>query len=401
MKRLRLLFLAIPALFMLGGCPTSTEKETLSSGLSATIFGRCQYPAIVWGGGLGATQIWADTSIAVGSDDKVNLLHKSSAGTLIYTRKDGDTWVSKTQWPSSFDGGGGNNSIALDRDNKVVITSTLSDGYDEDIVCVTNQSGLWDIKTVEARLSVGVANTVAVDSQNNAHVVYWFWNRSGLRYATNKGGSWNIKPLEMKGVAWMPNSIVIDSRDNPHIFYTMDAYEPGIWHATNESGEWQFELVWEKDNCPSVAIDSHDQFHVVTKEGDLLTKVDGQWTRERNLFEEMTLATFDDMPLTGEIGYHIDDDALAVDQNDKLHFTFLQHFPGRHGEVMLVYYATNVSGQWQAAIVHKWETDIPHIFPPALTLDKTGNVHLIFVNTAFDNVDDYRVRYVSFSPTAL
>jgi hypothetical protein len=69
--------------------------------------------------------------------------------------------------------------------NKRVHISYLDFANGGDLEYATNVSGSWVIQTVDSDGDVGWYNSIAVDSNNKAHISYYDGTNFDLKYATN------------------------------------------------------------------------------------------------------------------------------------------------------------------------------------------------------------------------
>lgn len=359
---------------------------TLPCGLPATILDE-------------AGSFRSDTAIAVDSNDKVHLVYRLSAAdrdyyhALAYANNVTGSWRMKKNWQT--EAFGTYSAIAVDSHNKVHICTTGGHGAGENLVYFTNQTGDWTEAVVDTGLSVGLENDISLDQNDKVHLSYWQWNGDNLCYATNTNGDWVISII--CNVIWQPTSIVLDSQQN-------------VWVATmrklaSQSGDnWQVEtiLLGDEGNGPvaiiggaTTIIDGSDNFYHLTRYG-LAVKTNGGWTSQ-DIFAEM-------LPDLNHDYLLLDEDALALDSQGNLHLTFLAALgfgnnpaPKEHR----LYYATNVSGQWQTVLIDywlaNWRTTEEAVFPPGLAVDSQNNVHLVYVKT---EPDDYHVYYCTFDPVA-
>jgi hypothetical protein len=342
------------------------KQEILSSGLTSYIIGECVHTSYV---------SWLDTAVAVDNHGGVHLLYKSLEKKLVYVNKSGQTWTQKTGWFSLKNWGyGGNNAIFVDNNARIHISSTYSDGGDEDLVYITGSSDAWQAEKVCDQLSIGLENDIVVDSKGNVYILHWYYNGGDLLLSTNSSGTWQTSTLDGGNVPWAPASIMIDSRDAIHVMYGTPG---GLRHLSNRSGSWSGESLHTNplDGVAAV-MDDHDNIYALDSSG-LSTRNGSSWSYE-NIFAQM-------LPNVTAPEIYLDEDALALDSQGYLHACFLvQNYTG-----LSIYYATNISGQWKAVLVDHWHKDSNNDFPPALAVDNTGNIHLVYVKS-----EDYTARYV-------
>jgi len=82
-----------------------------------------------------------------------------------------------------------------------------------DLKYATNAGGSWAYYTLDSIGDVGYYISIAVDSNNQAHISYYDIMNGDLKYATNAGGLWAYCTLDSVGdVGWF-TSIAMDSND--------------------------------------------------------------------------------------------------------------------------------------------------------------------------------------------
>ena len=121
-------------------------------------------------------------------------------------------------------------------------------------------SGAWTITTVDSTTDVGGDTGIAVDYNNNPHIVYRDYGNGAVRYAHYDGTSWNNQVVNAGGGANEGTKIAVDSSGNPHIVYAIDATEQLMYSILSE-GSWSTEAIDLMGN-PAIAIDLYDKPHV-------------------------------------------------------------------------------------------------------------------------------------------
>ncbi len=106
-------------------------------------------------------------------------------------------------------------SIALDPAGKAHI-AYFHDADQMDLEYATNVSGEWQTGVLDSEGDVGYECDISVDSRGFAHVVYWNTTEERLiMYANNRSGSWQTGPLASGAVS--PTAIALDTQDNAHV----------------------------------------------------------------------------------------------------------------------------------------------------------------------------------------
>ena len=167
-----------------------------------------------------------------------------SEGVLEYTYRDETGWVS-SEIIDSEDHMGYFSSLDLDSgDNAHISYCGLTSNI---LKYATNVSGDWETQPVDPDGVVQHFSSIALDSEGNAHISYYEWSSSVLKYATNVSGDWITKEVETVGPSIMcPDnictSIALDSEDKAHISY-YDFIRGEVKYATNVPGDWMVETI--------------------------------------------------------------------------------------------------------------------------------------------------------------
>ena len=112
---------------------------------------------------------------------------------------------------------------------------------------------------VDTQPTVGENPSIAVDSNDAAHICYYDWSPSVLKYATNKTGTWETHWINDRNS--VAGGIAIDTSGFAHVCF-IDAVNNGLYYATNKSGAWVVSVV-DPASCgnSSIAIDSTGKVH--------------------------------------------------------------------------------------------------------------------------------------------
>ena len=174
------------------------------------------------------------------------------------------------------------NSIAVDSNDKVHIVFYRDDN--SNLYHATNASGSWSTSSIETNNNVGKYCSIAIDSNDGLHVSYQYNTGNALKYAYKASGSstWSRTTVDNTGGKF--TSIAVDSNDKPHIAYRDSGGDVGYAEKTGSS--WTFGTVQTAGDIASasIAIDSDDHIHIAyydsnNKDMFHLTNTSGSWAR--------------------------------------------------------------------------------------------------------------------------
>jgi hypothetical protein len=160
--------------------------------------------------------------------------------------------------------------LAIDNKNNAhVVYSSGSPDYD--LLHATNESGAWEIFTIDSSGDVTPEDVSAsVDSSGRLHVVYISiipGSYYELKYATNAFGPWTIISIPEGGHYPLYPDIAVDKDDRIHISFC-DAGRHELKYSTNRSGLWQtisLDIMfapWRRGTNTSITTDSMNSAHI-------------------------------------------------------------------------------------------------------------------------------------------
>ena len=144
--------------------------------------------------------------------DRLELAHKSGSSTTTWSDSIIDSGSS-----GEIDYG---TSIAIDSTNAKHIVYYDDENGDLKYADYNTQTNLWQRTVLDSSGDVGKYPSIAIDSQDNLHVAYYDNGNQELEYAYHDGSSWNYSTLDTSG--GMYPSVTIDSNDNIFISYYDD-----------------------------------------------------------------------------------------------------------------------------------------------------------------------------------
>lgn len=222
----------------------------------------------------------------------------------------------------------------------------------------------------------------ARDNQGNVHVSYRGSNpgkedyeQSDLYYATNASGRWRKEEIFESDGRIGVTAIEVDDSNAVHIvygFYPADAPKDGqLWYITNETGSWEKTLIDENGaiNNGAIALDSSGNVHTAytnlrTHFGDNAIRYarrdeNGEWSKERVV----------------DFNFHLPDISIAIDSNDTVHLAYARFDPGQ------LHYLIKNNGGWSNELIRTWTTSAFQTV--RLVLDADDMPHLILSDVDF------------------
>ncbi len=155
-------------------------------------------------------------------------------------------------------------SIAADHQGKAYISySSPPNGV---LMLATNSNGSWANKIIDDQsLTLGFYSSIAVDPLGTVHISYVDYNSQGkLKYATNPTGNWTCEYIDTESYINSPTSLAVDSEQRAHITY-FDWFHSEVKYATNKNGSWEISVpvqASESGHGPSLALDANDMPHI-------------------------------------------------------------------------------------------------------------------------------------------
>jgi len=159
------------------------------------------------------------TSIGLDSSDNPHISYNkgyTSKGELRYAKWTGSEWVIQTVDSEFSSGFGEFSSIIIDSTDKPHI-SYKGAGYQVRYAHWTGTS--WDIEIIYPGPQTVDMTSLALDSADGPHIIYFDRYNEDLVYARKISDEWITEPVD-SGLANVYLSIDLDSADNPCITYS-------------------------------------------------------------------------------------------------------------------------------------------------------------------------------------
>ena len=223
----------------------------------------------------------------------------------------------------------------------------------------------WSIQTVDGGGYTGPFPSLALDSQNNPHIVYRA--RSMLKYASWTGSEWTFQSIGSPGEYGSDNSLALDANDNPKLSYR-ETFNSELRYASFSNSEWTLDIVdAEGTSCGSynsLALDSFGNPHIcymqsIPAGGLKYAHYDGSaWHVE----------TVD----SGGAGVGFDT-SIAVDSAGRVHISYFSFIVGTFN--CYLKYAVSSDSGWKITTVDSGNGVGQDT---SLALDSHGNPHISY-----------------------
>lgn len=281
-------------------------------------------PEIV--GATAATTDWMETSIAVDASGHVHSIYAFNECTR-YTTIDFTTYCDSRSFYTNY---------------------------------VTNTSGIWMMQPVSSSISVDA--NIAVATDNRVHVGYA--DNLGVTHAVRSADAWIITVVDEKG--WCDSSLAVDSGNNPHlVYYASTPSSLEIRYATNLSGSWVQEVVDIFLNSIGCALQTRSISLALDKDGVPHVAYAG---RAPDYGLKHAVKTANGWAVdTVDSGYvrHM---AVAVDPSGIVHIVYV------NSSGQLKYARTDASYSWLIETIESY-----YATAPAIALDAAGRVHISYI----------------------
>ncbi|MCW4005464.1 MAG: BNR repeat-containing protein [Candidatus Bathyarchaeota archaeon] len=143
----------------------------------------------------------------------------------------------------------------LNKKTLFLLTAVFSLAIFFSCITPTANATTWTAETVDPiRYTSQTQTSIAIDSNDNPHIVYRDYNNGDLKYAHWNGTTWDIETVDSTGQYANDCVIALDPDDNPHIVYDADSggiLKYAYWNGTL----WNLD---EIDADPYIRYDSYD-----------------------------------------------------------------------------------------------------------------------------------------------
>lgn len=249
-----------------------------------------------------------------------------------------------------------------------------NESISSDPACIDNT---WKIETLSSNTTL-YDISIAIDSTDHVHIVYYDTTYGEIIYRTNATGAWASTVIDYVGtLEATESSIAVDSQDKVHISYS-DSINSYLKYASNTSGNWVSEVIDANQNSGSynsIAVDTLDKIHISYNRNGLsyITNATGSWVQELLVFGAAS-------PLYNSI----DTDS---DNNVYISYRYSDYTVTR---VKLI---TNKSGSWVSEMIADTISS-----RSSLAVDSTDNIHICYHYSGLKYATNSSGSWESYSP---
>ncbi len=183
------------------------------------------------------------TSLALDGLDRPHIAYAASGGLtgggVAYYHFDGSAWVSENLGVQGTEA-----SLALDSISRPYICyiqpSQDGSGFGK-LVLARKPAGEWIFESPDEAAQVKGQTDIAVDGENNIHLIYHDWPAGLIKYARFNGYSWEIHVLSTDGGFTEGLGLTLDRQGRPMVVFNTKSFNL-VYGILEETG-WTFEEV--------------------------------------------------------------------------------------------------------------------------------------------------------------
>lgn len=201
------------------------------------------------------------TSLALDGLARPHIAYAASGGLagggISYHRLQGDDWIAE-----DLGAEGTQVSLALDsisRPYLCYIEPSLDGSPFGRLVLARKPAGEWIFEYPDESAQVKGQTDLAVDGENNVHLIYHDWPAGLVKYARFNGYSWEIHVLSTDGGLTEGLGLTLDRQGRPNVVFNTKSYS--LVYGLLEEAGWTFEEVSTHGGA-DIAIDSIGRPHV-------------------------------------------------------------------------------------------------------------------------------------------
>jgi len=285
--------------------------------------------------------LYGPLDIALDSDGNPQIVwhnHDNEDGS--YAKLENGAWVNTDIPSSGHDGWDINVAIDSSGSPHVLSVDPAQFGSQNGLEYATFDGQTWTVETVgTGPLPYEFGNSIAIDSQDRPHIVWFDDQGQDLKYAIRDAGGWTISTVDSAGDVGRYPSLTLDENDKPVVSYfqTLSESSGAIKLARWDGSQWNAQRIDQLD-------DVFPGFFGARKNSSVLLDADGNpliaYSDESVLklalwngdgWDIQTVTNAGDEPLGQQV-------SMAMDGQGVLHLTFAdvrqKSSPGVLGAVM-------------------------------------------------------------------
>ena len=288
--------------------------------------------------------LYGPLDLALESDGTPHIVwhnHDNEDGS--YGKLENGEWVTTDIRNSGHDGWDIN--IALDSSGSphVLSVDPAQFGSQNGLEYATLDGDTWTVETVgTGPLPYEFGNSIAIDSQDRPHIVWFDDQGKDLKYAIRDSGGWTISTVDSAGDVGRYPSLTLDQDDNPVVSYyqTLSATSGDIKLARWDGSQWNVQRIDQLTEVftgffgarknSSVLLDA-DGNPIVAYSDESVVKLASWNSQNGGGWDIETVATADKEDLGQQV-------SMAMDGQGVIHITFAdvrqKKQPGVLGTVM-------------------------------------------------------------------
>ena len=193
-----------------------------------------------------------------------------------------------------------------------------------------NRVNNWSIQVVDP---VGTYPSIALDSNDLPHILYYNDSGNELLYARYDGNEWQREIVESGDYYDNTTSLVLDSNDHPHIAYVSWAVggwpAHGLKYAYHDGNAWNITYLEEMVDFASLALDSKERPHISCSKGG---EWPGYWLK--HIYWNGSQWHNETVDQDGWVRWN----SIAVDSNDRIHISYKKFITSRSGHLKYAYF---------------------------------------------------------------
>ena len=285
--------------------------------------------------------LYGPLDIALDSDGSPHIVwHDHDTEDGAHSRLENGEWVNTGIENSGHDGWDINVAIDSTGSPHVLAVDPSQFGSQNGLEYATFDGQSWTVETVgTGPLPYEFGNSIALDSQDRPHIVWFDSQGQDLKYAFRDSGGWTISTVDSAGDVGRYPSLALDQNDNPVVSYyqTLSESSGAIRLARWDGSQWSAQQVDQLDDVfpgffgarknSSVVVDP-DGNPIVAYSDESVVKL-AAWNGDAWDIQTVAISDGDDL------GQQV---SLALDLQGVLHLTFAdvsrKGSPGVLGTVM-------------------------------------------------------------------